>query len=68
MYFPERELMQELRSMLAAKTGRPVQALLQEQETSLARYTQVVDGQIRPFRRPVPHVAKPSVNRRVLLS
>jgi hypothetical protein len=45
--FPDRELLQELRSLLAANTGRPVKELLQEQEAALARYTQVVDGRLR---------------------
>jgi hypothetical protein len=47
LHFPDRELMQELRSILAAKTGRPIQQLLQEQDASLARYTNVVDGRLR---------------------
>jgi hypothetical protein len=56
--FPDRELIGEFRSMLAAKTGRPVQELLQEQERSLARYTQVVEGRLRrpvPITRRAPH-------------
>jgi hypothetical protein len=47
LHFPDRELIGEIRSVLAAKTGRPLQALLQEQDASLARYTQVVDGRLR---------------------
>jgi hypothetical protein len=51
VHFPDRELLHEFRSILAAKTGRPIKELLQEQERSLARYTQVVEGQLR---RPPP--------------
>jgi hypothetical protein len=51
VHFPDRELIGEFRSILAAKTGKPIKQLLQEQETSLARYTQVVEGQLR---RPLP--------------
>ena len=47
LHFPDRELTGELRSLLAAKTGRLVKELLQEQEISLARYTTMVDGQLR---------------------
>jgi hypothetical protein len=47
LHFPDRELIGELRSLLAAKSGRPIKELLQEQETSLARYTTVVDGRLR---------------------
>jgi hypothetical protein len=47
--FPDQELMAELKSRLAAAAGRPIGELLQEQETSLARYTQVVEGQLRPL-------------------
>ena len=47
LHFPDRELLGELRSILAAKAGTPVQQLLQEQDASLARYTQVVDGRMR---------------------
>jgi hypothetical protein len=47
LHFPDRELIGELRSILAAKAGKPIKELLQEQETSLARYTQVVEGRIR---------------------
>jgi hypothetical protein len=48
MQFPDRELMGELRSILAAKAGKPINELLQEQETSLERYTHVVEGQLHP--------------------
>ena len=47
LHFPDRELIKELRTLLAAKSGKPAKELLQEQERSLARYTQVVEGQLR---------------------
>jgi hypothetical protein len=67
LHFPDRELMQELQSILAAKTGRPIRQLLHEQETALARYTQVVDGQlrrlpaivVRPHQNGAPAVTRP---------
>jgi len=45
--FPDRELIQELRAILAAKSGRPVAELIKEQEAQLARYTNVVEGHHR---------------------
>jgi hypothetical protein len=47
LHFPDRELMGELRSILAAKSGRPVKELIQEQEAALGRYTHVVEGRMR---------------------
>jgi hypothetical protein len=46
-HFPERDYIAEIRAVLAAKAGKPVKQLLEEQEASLARYTQVVDGLLR---------------------
>jgi hypothetical protein len=48
--FPERERITEIRAILAAKSGRPVRELIQEQEQHRARYTQVVEGQLRQLR------------------
>jgi hypothetical protein len=47
VHFPDRELPHEFRSILAANTGKPITELLQAQDASLARYTQVVEGQLR---------------------
>jgi hypothetical protein len=66
VHFPDRELLHELRSIVAANTGRPVQELLAEQETSLARYTAVVDGRLRhppPIIRRAAHANRTGVSR-----
>jgi hypothetical protein len=43
-HFPDRDHMEELRTILASQSGRSIADLLREQETSLARYTNVIDG------------------------
>jgi hypothetical protein len=57
LHFPDRELIEELRAILAARAGIPIADLIQEQDASLARYTNVVEGQLRrsPPIRQRPH-------------
>jgi hypothetical protein len=71
LHFPDRELIGELRSLLAAKAGRPVTELLQAQDASLARYTNVVEGQLRrspPIRQRPHQNGAPAATRRVRIS
>jgi len=56
LYFPDRELMAKLRSILAAKAGTPVQQLLQEQD---ARIPQTLPETAWPRTLPQPGRRRP---------
>jgi hypothetical protein len=67
--FPDRALMQELRDILAAQSGRPLADLLREQEASIGRYTNVIDGQhrqARPVGRQAPRSTAPAPPRQTI--